>query len=50
MGKSKVRCSKYVYQGRMCMRLNEEPLEEVDYFKYQRSQMAAHGGCRTQNE
>ena len=30
--------------------LNGEPLEEVDCFKYLESQMAADGGCGTQNE
>ena len=30
--------------------LNGEPLEEVDCFKYLWSQVAADGGCGTQNE
>ena len=35
VGKSKViRCSRYVNVGRMQARLNGEPLEEVDCFKY----------------
>ena len=43
IGKSKVmRCSRYGNGGRM---LNGEPLEEVDCFKYLRSQVAADGGC-----
>ena len=34
LGKSKViRCSRYVNGGRMYVRLNGDPLEEVDYFK-----------------
>ena len=31
--------------GRMLVILNGEPLEEVDCFKYQGSQVAADGGC-----
>ena len=31
--------------GRMHVRLNFEPLEEVDYFKYLGSQMVADGCC-----
>ena len=27
------------------MLLSDEPLEEIDYFKYWRSQVAADGGC-----
>ena len=35
VGKSKViRCSWHSNGGRMCVILNCEPLEEVDYFKY----------------
>ena len=46
VGKSKVmRCSRYVNGGRMHVILNGEPLEEVDCFKYQGSQVAADGGC-----
>ena len=46
VGKSKViRCSRYVNGGRMSMILKDEPLEEVDCFKYLRSQVAADGGC-----
>ena len=44
VGKSKVmRCSRYVN-----VRLNGEPLEEVEYFKYLGSQVAANGGCETE--
>ena len=46
VGKSKVmRCSRYGNGGRMHEILNGEPLEEVDCFKYQGSQVAADGGC-----
>ena len=46
VGKSKVmRCSRYVSGDRMHVILNCEPLEEVDCFKYQGSQVAADGGC-----
>ena len=31
--------------GRIYVRLNGEPLEEVDCFKYLGSQMAVDGGC-----
>ena len=31
--------------GRMHVILNDEPLEEVNCFKYQGSQVAADGGC-----
>ena len=31
--------------GRMYARQNGEPLEEVDYFKYLVTQVAAGGGC-----
>ena len=42
VGKSKViRCSMYGNGGRMHTRLNGEPLEEVDCFKYLGSQVAA---------
>ena len=45
-GKCKVmRCSRYGNGGPMHMILNGEPLEEVDCFKYLRSQVAADGGC-----
>ena len=45
-GKSKVtRCSRYGNGDRMHVRLNGEPLEEVDCFKYLGSQVAADGGC-----
>ena len=46
VGKSKVmRCSRYGNGNRMHMILNDEPLEEVDCFKYLGSQVAADGGC-----
>ena len=45
-GKSKVmRCSRYVNGGRLHGILNGEPLEKVDCFKYQGSQVAADGRC-----
>ena len=40
-----MRCSRYGNWGRMHVRLNGEPLEEVDCFKYLGSQVAADGGC-----
>ena len=44
--KSKVMmCSKYGNGGRMHVRLNGEPLEEVHCFKYLGSQIAADRGC-----
>ena len=46
VGKSKVmRCSRYGIGDRMHVILNDEPLEEVDCFKYMGSQVAADGGC-----
>ena len=46
VGKSKVmRCSRYGNGNRMHVILNNEPLEEVDCFKYLGSQVAADGGC-----
>ena len=46
VGKSKVmRCSRYGNGDRMYAKLNCEPLEEVDCFKYLGSQVAADGGC-----
>ena len=43
VGKSNViRCSRYVNGGRTYVRLNGEPLEELDCFKYLRSLMAAN--------
>ena len=43
--KSKVmRCSRYENGGRLNVRLNDEPLEEVDCFKYLGSEVAADGG------
>ena len=45
VGMSKViRFSRYGNGGRMHVRLNREPLEEVDCFKYLGSQLAADGG------
>ena len=41
VGKSKVvKCLRYLYGGRMYMRLNGKPLWEVDCFRYLRAQMA----------
>ena len=46
VGKSKViRYSSYGNGDRIHVILNGEPLEEVDCFKYLRSQMAADIGC-----
>ena len=46
VGKSIImRCSRYGNGDRMHVILNGEPLEEVDCFKYQGSQVAADGGC-----
>ena len=46
VGKNKVmRRSRYVIVGQMLVRLNSEPFEEVDYFKYLGSQVEADGGC-----
>ena len=46
VGKSKViRYSSCVNGSRMYVRLNSDPLEEVDCFKYLGSQVAANGGC-----
>ena len=46
VGKSKgMRCSRYGNGGRMHVILNGEPLEEVDDFKYLRSQVAADRRC-----
>ena len=56
VGKSKVmRCSRYGNGGGINVILNGKLLEEVDCFKYLRSQVAADGGCKsdvcgTQNE
>ena len=51
VGKSKVmRCSRYGNGDRMHVIQNGEPLEYVDCFKYLGSQVAADGGCSTQNE
>ena len=46
ISKSKVmRCSKCVNGGRMHVRLNFEPLEEVNYIKFLGWQVAADRGC-----
>ena len=46
VGKSKdMMCSRYGNGGLMHVILNDEPLEEVDCFKYLGSQVAADGGC-----
>ena len=46
VGKSKIiRCSSYGNWDRMHAMLTGEPLEEVDCFKFLRSQVAADGGC-----
>ena len=46
VGKSEVmRCSRFGNGDRMHVILNDEPLEEVDCFKYQGPQVAADGGC-----
>ena len=39
-----MRCSRYGNVSRMHVILNGEPFEEVDCFKHQGSQVAAHGG------
>ena len=56
VSKSKViSCLRYVNVGRMDVRLNLDPLEEADCFKYLGSQVVADRGCAsyrygTQNE
>ena len=46
ISKSKVmRCSRYGNGGQKQVILNGEPLDEVDCFKYLRTQVAADGGC-----
>ena len=51
VGQSKViRCTRYGNVGRLRVILNGEPLEEVDCLKYLGSQVAADGGCGTQNK
>ena len=51
VGKSKVmRCSRYGNGDRMHVMLSGELLEEVDCCKYLGLQVAADGGCSTQNE
>ena len=46
VSKSKVmRCSRYVNGSLMYARLNGDPFEEVDCFKFLGSQVAADGGC-----
>ena len=45
-GQNKVMmCSRYGNGGRMHVRLNGEPLEEVNCFKNLGSQVTADGGC-----
>ena len=45
VGKGKgMRCSRYGNGGRMYVRLNGEPLEEADYLKFLRTQVAADEG------
>ena len=47
VGKSNVmRCSRYGSGGQMLVILNGLPFEEVDCFKYLRSQVAAEDGCK----
>ena len=41
-----MRCSRYVNVGQMHERINYEPLEKVDCFKYLGSQVTADGGCQ----
>ena len=40
-----MKCSRRVNVGLMYVRLNIQLLEEVDWFKYLGSQVAADGGC-----
>ena len=40
-----MRCSLYVNVGRILVRLNSEPLEEVDCLNYLGQQGAADGAC-----
>ena len=40
-----MRCSRYGNEDRMHVILNDEPLEELDRFKYLGSQVAAGGEC-----
>ena len=48
VSKSKVmRCSMYGNGSLMHVRLNGEPLDEVNCFKYLGSKVAAGGGCET---
>ena len=48
VGKSNImRCSSYGNVGQMHLRLNSEPLVEVDCFKYLGSQVAADGRVYT---
>ena len=47
VGKNKViRCSRYGNEGRMHVKLNGEPLEEVDCLKYLGPQVVADEGCK----
>ena len=43
--KNVTRCSWYGNEGRMHVRLNGEPLYEMDRIKYLVSQLATDGGC-----
>ena len=46
VGKSIVmRCSRYGNWDRIQVILNSKPLQDVDWFKYLGSQVAADGGC-----
>ena len=40
-----MKCARHVNAGRMGERLNDQPLEEVDGFKYLGSQVSTDGGC-----
>ena len=40
-----MRCTRKVNGGRLHVRTNGKPLEEVDCFKYVGSQVPADGGC-----
>ena len=45
MNVEKSKVLRYGYGGRMHVRLNGEPLEELNCSKYLGSQVAADGGC-----
>ena len=42
-----MKCSLIVNVGSNSARLVCEPFEELDFFKFRRSRMAADGGCET---